>query len=396
MKDSLKVSIIPPKGDILFPPVETYHGDKEHFKQWLGKTGTIYQIEFVTKDCGEYVIHVSFINHPIPGFPKILEAQRYEAKPHNIIIKTPKNTEFRVGDLCSIIVDARQTKPGRLEAKIKDPNDANVSYEILPIHSKNDNDKSRVYQVDFNLQEQGVYEVTFFWNDKKISDQPLHFTAISSMPELSMVNNVVIDGYVGETLSVTIDNVGDHLNYLDCTCYDPSENCVKISIQPSPKNDGSCELVVTPLIPGMHKIEVTMFEKQISGSPFYFNVSYPINAQKAKAYGDGLISGVLHQSKGIFYVSTDKAGGGLLQVAIQGPKDGFKMSIQYKEELEEGEPPTVIVDYEPIVCGLYIINILWSGDHIPGSPFKVYNVKSSTDLQQIAKGRFQLNLCHFH
>ncbi len=38
--------------------------------------------------------------------------------------------------------------------------------------------------------------------------------------------------------------------------------------------------------------------------------------------------------------------------------------------------------YDPREAGIYFINVFWSGDHVPGSPYKVYIARSQGELER--------------
>lgn len=44
---------------------------------------------------------------------------------------------------------------------------------------------------------------------------------------------------------------------------------------------------------------------------------------------------------------------------------------------------TILCRYDPTECGLYIINIKWSGVDVPGSAFHVQIVDTQQDLEQV-------------
>ncbi|KAF1743585.1 hypothetical protein MXB_1321, partial [Myxobolus squamalis] len=111
---------------------------------------------------------------------------------------------------------------------------------------------------------------------------------------------------------------------------------------------------------GMHQVEITLDGHHILGSPLNFKITYPTNAQNVKAFGPGLVTGIINDDKGIIYIQTDKAGPGLLQIAIQGPKNGFKLAMNNEDENDGENYSTMTINYQPYMPGLYIINILWS------------------------------------
>ena len=52
---------------------------------------------------------------------------------------------------------------------------------------------------------------------------------------------------------------------------------------------------------------------------------------------------------------------------VQGPKNGFKINLQRDPENKD----VIKGEYNPNHPGTYIVALLWSGVHIPNSPFTV-------------------------
>ncbi|KAF0989214.1 hypothetical protein HZS_6255 [Henneguya salminicola] len=396
--DCLWGSIIPPNGKMIFPGIKKYFGEYDNFKKWLGKSGRIYQMEFIPTEEGKYVVNFSFLHHPISGFPKVFKAEKATIKDeNNVIINIPQNGEFKIGDLSTIVVDARNVDPGTLKVAIFDPESNQISVDIVQIYWKKESTNKtmstnhNMFQLNFNMEKPGTHKLSILWNGKKIKGCPFILKAITSLPETCLRSNIVSNAYVNETIKIMIDNIGDLINNLDCMCFDSFHKPIKTVLEPNENEKDSYVLNIIPESPGMHQVEISFFGEQVKGSPFNFNVSYPINAKNVKVYGPGLISGLIDEDKGIIYVQTDQAGSGLLQVAIQGPKNGFKLSVNYNEEEEFEGCPTVTINYQPYMSGLYVINILWSGEHVSSSPFQVYNCNDQNELEEIYCGKIPAN-----
>ena len=88
-------------------------------------------------------------------------------------------------------------------------------------------------------------------------------------------------------------------------------------------------------------------------------------------YGDGLTSGVIDGTTRIFHVNTGNMAGDLT-VQMSGPKGGFAV----KKSRDVGDDRVLNVEYTPTTAGDYIVNVLWMGVHIEGSP-KHLSMKNS-------------------
>ncbi len=105
----------------------------------------------------------------------------------------------------------------------------------------------------------------------------------------------------------------------------------------------------------------------MSNSPFILRIYPGVDASKCLAYGPGLENGVVGVPTS-FTVETTDAGPGTLRMCLHGMKDAFKIDIKQKDAKNVR---TLIARYYPKKPGDYLVSIVWSDQHIPGSPFKV-------------------------
>ena len=78
-----------------------------------------------------------------------------------------------------------------------------------------------------------------------------------------------------------------------------------------------------------------------------------------------MISSCRKESK--FWIDTSRAGPGLLSISVRGPEHPFKVHSSG----DPANPWTIMSQFCPTHTGDYIINMMWSGEHIPGSPFSL-------------------------
>lgn len=128
---------------------------------------------------------------------------------------------------------------------------------------------------------------------------------------------------------------------------------------------GNAGISFTPREAGEHQVIVMRNGKNIRNSPFTIKVSPGDvgDASKVKVSGPGLQHGKTHEDNG-FFVDTREAGFGGLSLSVEGPS---KAVITHKDQ-DEG---TLNVAYKPSEPGLYIINLKFADQHVPGSPFSV-------------------------
>ena len=108
---------------------------------------------------------------------------------------------------------------------------------------------------------------------------------------------------------------------------------------------------------------------RVSGAP---------DPEKVKVYGPGVEHGVLAMYQSRFICDTRGAGAGQLTVRIRGPKGAFRVEMQRESQKDR----TILCKYEPTEPGDYRIEVKWSGEHIPGSPFMVMIFDTQEELSR--------------
>ena len=81
--------------------------------------------------------------------------------------------------------------------------------------------------------------------------------------------------------------------------------------------------------------------------------------------------------RGRFTIDTQDAGEGNLVVMVHGPKGGFKLSLR-KDAINRRR---ILASYQPMHAGAYLVDVLWLGTHVPGSPFKAVVAASTEEIQ---------------
>ncbi len=149
----------------------------------------------------------------------------------------------------------------------------------------------------------------------------------------------------------------------------------------------------------------------MSGSPFNLRVMGAPDATKVRVHGPGIEHGVLATFQSRFLCDTRGAGAGQLTVRVRGPKGGlsytfskknlvavlchlsvtdkygitFQLTGAFRVEMqrENQKDRSIVCKYDPTEPGDYRIEVRWSGEHVPGSPFNVMIFDTQEEL-----GRF--------
>ena len=119
--------------------------------------------------------------------------------------------------------------------------------------------------------------------------------------------------------------------------------------------------------------------EHVEGSPFNLRVMGAPDASKVRVHGPGIEHGVLATFQSRFLCDTRGAGAGQLTVRVRGPKGAFRVEMQRENQKDR----TIVCKYDPTEPGDYRIEVRWSGEHVPGSPFNVMIFDTQEEL-----GRF--------
>jgi filamin len=144
--------------------------------------------------------------------------------------------------------------------------------------------------------------------------------------------------------------------------------------------------------PGPYQVKVEVCDTPIKD--FRIDAYEPINPGKVKAFGPGLSHGSVDKPAD-FMIDTRGAGNGALNLTVEGP-------CEARIDCKDNQDGTCQVSYLPTMAGNYMINILYQGVHIPGSPFQA-TIESDLDIRGIKcygpgidpKGTFLKFMCTF-
>nr|XP_022299044.1 filamin-A-like isoform X13 [Crassostrea virginica] len=228
----------------------------------------------------------------------------------------------------------------------------------------------------------GEYNISVKFADSHISGSP--FTAKISPTSGEPRRKAQI----GRSSEVSLKVMEQDINNLTASIRSPSgreEPCLLKRLA-----NGHLGISFTPREVGEHLVNVFRNGQHINGSPFKIIVgeSELGNASKVRVAGQGLQNGMANEINE-FMVDTRDAGYGGLSLSIEGPS---KADI----ECLDNEDGSCRVTYKPTEPGNYIINIKFSDEHVPGSPFNVAvgGEPSSRMTERITRHREAADITH--
>ncbi|ESO96023.1 hypothetical protein LOTGIDRAFT_160005 [Lottia gigantea] len=269
-------------------------------------------------------------------------------------------------------VDGRLAGPGTCRVELKGvKNDINVNIDDI---------KYNRYRCSYLSHNTGGYLLYVYWSNKLIHNCPMKVSIgdKGAAAKVNLYGDGLQGGIAGEEMMFIVDaqDAGAGEVTANCRSQHHSAQC-----DVKDEENGRFKIWVRPPEPGKYLLIVTFDGTDIPGSPFVIRVGEPPDASKVKAFGPGIENGLIYNYQSRFLVETHGAGAGKLAVRIKGPKAAFKA-----EMLREGKNDrTILCHYDPTEPGKYTISIYWSGQEIPGSPFKSLIFESRDELDDFQR-----------
>ncbi|XP_061423004.1 filamin-A-like [Lethenteron reissneri] len=163
---------------------------------------------------------------------------------------------------------------------------------------------------------------------------------------------------------------------LDVHVAGPTRRALPCRLEPA--LEGS-ECSFTPREAGTHLVTVKYDGVPISDEPFSLEAALPPDPSKVRVSGPGLQSGEVGRPAQ-FSVDTRGAGEGGLGLTVEGPREA-------RIECEDNGDGTCSVAYTPAEAGEHLVNVLFAGQHVPGSPFRALIHPTFDPSRVVASGR---------
>eukprot|EP00095_Tigriopus_kingsejongensis_P006988 maker-scaffold430_size173499-snap-gene-0.40 protein:Tk06988 transcript:maker-scaffold430_size173499-snap-gene-0.40-mRNA-1 annotation:"filamin-a isoform x3" len=321
-----------PSGNIAYPYVED-NGN--------GSIGVSYQ----PTERGPHSLDVKHDGEHIQGSPyKFYSSPMEDGQVHAF---GPGLAHAVCGDPADFVISTKGAGAGGLALAVEGPSKAEINC--------NDN-KDGTVNVSYLPTAPGEYKISAKFADKHIEGSPFTCKVTGEGKKRNAIS-------VGSSSELSLpDNLSDYdLRALDAYIISPSGNEEPCFLKKLPQ--GNTGISFTPKETGEHLVSVKRNEKHIKNSPFKIVVKPDDvgDASRVKVTGKALSEGKT-QEDNTFHIDTKKAGYGGLSLSVEGPS---KAEIKCNDH-EDG---SLDVSYCPTQPGLYIINLKFADQHVPGSPF---------------------------
>ncbi|XP_075794972.1 filamin-B isoform X6 [Pelodiscus sinensis] len=364
-------------GDI-YVSIKGPKGLEEHVKQKDSADGA-YAFEYYPVNPGKYIVTISWGGHNIPKSPFEVQVGP-EAGPQKVRAWGPGLHEGIVGKSADFVVESIGTEVGSLGFAIEGPSQAKIECD-------DQNDGS--CDVRYWPKEPGEYAVHIMCDDEDIKDSPYM---------------AFIQPASGDFNADKVKAYGPGLERTGCIVNNPAEFTVEtkeagkaplkiyaqdaegspIDIQVKNKPDGICACSYMPVKPIKHTIAVVWGGVNVPSSPYRVLIGQGSHPHKVKVVGPGVErAGLKANEPTHFTVDCTEAGEGDVSVGIK--CDAHVISEEEEDiafDIIHNANDTFTVKYVPPAAGRYTIKVLFAGEEIPASPFRV-KVDPSHDATKV-------------
>lgn len=338
----------------------------------LDQGGKSYLLDYSPKEGGSHAINITFDGSDIPDVPirifvddsnradRVVVTQPVPGKIGAFIVDTPYEykvvaTDAGIDDLLVTVVGAKTgLKP---DVKVR----------------KGENNQ---YSAAVTADTPDQYTVNIQWGGEHVPGSPFTLN-VEGVPA---ADKVVCDGphyTIGSLAPVTLEadakNAG--AGKLNATCIGDKTGDIPVDVTEDQLR--KYRVSFEPPEQDVFSLSVTWRLDNVNDSPFKINI---ISPDASKCIVSGPEIPFKPSEPIILYVDASKAGNGKLDVSAVGDKMGEK-----EVDIKETEENKFILSFVPELTDFYTWNVKWSGEDVPGAPFRVNSSAANADKVMICE-----------
>ncbi|KAG7158756.1 Filamin-A-like 5 [Homarus americanus] len=342
----------------------------------MDQNGSRARLLFTPPEEGSYELRLWYADIPLPDMPVHGWAEPISTGDHTrVTLRGHGLTTARCGDQSDFVIDGSAAGPGAPDVTMTGTK-TDISVSLT-------HQEGGLWQAVYTPMVPGAYLLNVMWSDRQVRGCPLKIN-VESVADASRVvcsGEGLRHGMVGHEIKSFIDTRRAGPGELTVTCTGPQ----KVALcDLEDHGDGTFTLNIRPQEPGRHALNVKYEGEHVPGSPYTLKVAGAPDPSKVRVYGPGIEHGVLAAYQSRFICDTRGAGAGQLTVRIRGPKGAFRVEMQRESQKDR----TILCKYDPTEPGDYRMEVKWSGEHVPGSPFIVMIFDTQDELNKYMAGGY--------
>ncbi|RWS29658.1 Filamin-B-like protein [Leptotrombidium deliense] len=334
-----------------------------------------YRFSYTPKQTGTFEITFYYLDFVLPKSPIIAVTNEISSSEcATVVLRGHGLAGSRVGEETEFIIDGSEAGPGQPEITLTGVK-ADIAIKVKQVNQY-------VFKATYTPSVPGTYLLNVIWANKQVKGCPLKVSILPRCDASRVIctGDGLKGGTFGKEIKACIDTRRAGPGDLTAHCTGPHKAAY---CELYDQMDGTFDLFIKPQEGGRHLLTVKYGGEHVTGSPFTVRVAGPPDASKVKVYGPGIEHGVLPLYQSRFICDTRGAGAGQLTVRIRGPKGAFRVEMQRESQKDR----TILCKYDPTEPGDYRIEIKWSGEHVPGSPFVVMIFDTQEELNRYLQGQ---------
>ncbi|XP_023655301.1 filamin-B isoform X1 [Paramormyrops kingsleyae] len=339
----------------------------------------VHAFEYYPLVPGKYVVAITWANQHIPKSPFEVHVGP-DAGPQKIRAWGPGLEGGIVGKSADFVVESVGTDVGVLGFAIEGPSQAKIECE-------DQNDGS--CDVKYWPTELGEYAVHVMCDDEDIEDSPF-MALIGPNSDGWTPHRVKAYGPGLEKTGCVINKVAEFtVDAKDCgraplNIFAQDSEGSPIDVKVKNMGDDRYACCYTPVTATKHTVAVAWGGVCVPNSPFRVNIGKGSHPNKVKVFGPGVErSGLKANEPTHFTVDCTEAGEGDVSVGI---KCDANVISNKEEDIDFDIIPnandTITVKFTPPGAGRFTIKVLFAGQEVPLSPFRV-KVEPSHDASKV-------------
>ncbi len=331
----------------------------------------VYEVSFTPFEVGKLDIKATYGGSDIPNMPLSFTVND-PTKCHINAAAIEKGT-YSLKQPISFRVSAQYAGEGTVSARLHSPT-GETDADVREV-------SDGTYQIQFEPTAPGPHGISIFFDEEQIPNGLVRLfieagsgadDVIITQPAPSKMGVFFVDTHYDYQVNAAGAKQGD----LAAT-----GNGIRTGSKPkvdiADKGDGQYSVSVATEVPDEYHIVITWGGDAVPGSPFTISTVDSAHANKVKVDGPHYTVGELPVS---LTANTSNAGAGKLAAQCHGQREG-----SVPVTVEEGETNNYNVSFTSPKHDSYILSVLYSDEHVPGSPFKINNIPPDASKVKVTR-----------